>query len=89
MNRNDYVCYLFGQKMNRERRHKHFNAVLSFQDPTMVVSSQDFFPNWKVKPPLQWMNQIGPFAWRLVMNISVDEIKMRMKGAYQKNDNKG
>ena len=83
VNGNDYVYQSFGQKMNRERRHKHFKAFLSFQDPTMKVPSRDSFPNWKVRPLLQWINHIGPLAWMLGMNISVDEMTMRMKGVHR------
>ena len=49
----------------------------------MVVPNRDSFPNWKVRPLLQWINFIGPLAWLLGMNISVDEMTMRMKGVHR------
>ena len=80
-NGNDLVFRVLGY--NAQRRHKHFKAFLSLQDPTMVVPNQDSFPDWKVRPLLQWINHIGPLVWLLGMNISVDEMTMRMKGVHR------
>ena len=83
MNGNDYVYQSTGKKVNRERRHKHFKAFFSCQDPCRPSYDRDSFPNWKVRPLLQWINLIGPIAWSLGRNISVDEMTMRMKGTHR------
>ena len=83
VNGNDYVYQSTGKKVNRERRHKHFKAFFSCQDPCRPSYDRDSFPNWKVRPLLQWINYIGPIAWSLGRNISVDEMTMRMKGTHR------
>ena len=83
VNGNDYVWQAMGKKCNRERRHKHFKAFFSCQDPHRPCHDRDGFPNWKVRPLLQWINFVGPIAWSLGRNISVDEMTMRCKGTHR------
>ena len=65
VNGNDYVFQSTDQKVNRERRHKHFKAFFSCQDPCRPSYDRDSFLNWKVRPLLQWINFVGPIAWSL------------------------
>ena len=60
---NDFVYRLSGS--NAERRHRHFKAFFSCQDPRINPPSRDEEPNWKVRPLLTWMNFLFPTIWLL------------------------
>ena len=71
-----------GKKVNGERHHKIFKALFSVQDPHNPCNDRDVFPNWKVRPLLQWINYVGPLAWMLGQNVSVEEMTKRHKGTH-------
>ena len=71
---NDFIARSFG--MNAERRHKHFKAFFATQNPVINPPSRKFFPNWKVRPLLAWMNFIFPVMWLAGKAFSIDEMTM-------------
>ena len=68
---------------NAERRHRHFKAFLSCQDPIIDPPSRDKEPNWKVRPLLTWMDYIFPLIWLLACAYSIDEMTMGFKGQHR------
>ena len=78
---NDFVYRSFGA--NAERRHRHFKAFFSCQDPRKDPPPRDQHPNWKVRPLLAWMNFIFPVIWLLAVAFSVDEMTMGFKGQHK------
>ena len=65
---NDFVYRSFGS--NAERRHRHFKAFFSCQDPRINHPSRDEEPNWKVRPLLTWMNfYFQLFGYLLVLSL--------------------
>ena len=78
---NDMVFRAFDS--GATRRHRHFKAFLSIQDPLIKVPPRDQFPNWKVRPLIQWINKIGPEAWDCGEYVSVDEMTMGFQGKHE------
>ena len=78
----DFVHQSFKGKINMHRRHRHFKAFFSCQDPMMEPPPRDKYPNWKIQPLFLWMNYIFPKMWLLGVDISVDEMTMRFKGKH-------
>jgi hypothetical protein len=78
---NDYVFNSFGP--NAERHHCHFKAFFAVQNPTINNPEKKRFPNWKVRPLLQWMNHLFPLMWLLGIAFSIDEMTMGFKGCHQ------
>ena len=76
----DFVFKNFG--MNAERRHRHFKAFFSIQDPLIEPPERKKFPNWKIRPLLKWMNKLFPILWLLGLAVSIDEMTMRFKGKH-------
>jgi hypothetical protein len=83
VNGNDYAYKAFANKGSRERRHKEFKSMLAVQDPRIDTPPREDYPNWKIRPLLQWMNYIGPFAWMLGPCFSIDEMTLRFKGQHK------
>ena len=80
-NGNDFMYRSFGE--NAERRFRHFKAFFACQDPAIDPPSRKTFPNWKVRPMIEWMNIIGPKIVKLGCCISIDEMTMRFKGRHK------
>ena len=81
----DYVWQETGGKGNRCCQHQHFKAFFSCQDSHQLsYDPPDAFLNWKIRPPLQWINfiAIGPLALILGRNIFVDEMIICCKGTH-------
>ena len=78
---NDFVYSSFGP--NAERRHHHFKAFFALKNPEIETPSRKRYPNWKVRPILQWINFINPLIWLLGIAFSIDEMTMRFKGKHQ------
>ena len=62
VNGNNYVFQSTDKKLNHERRHKHFKAFFTVQNPQNPCNDRDAFPNWKVRLMLQRINYIDPLA---------------------------
>lgn len=77
---NDFVYKSFGP--NAERRFRHFKAFFACQNPSINVPPRKEFPNWKVRPLLQWMNAIFPEVWLVGVSFSVDEMTMGFQGKH-------
>ena len=77
---NDFVYRSLGQ--NAERRHRHFKAFFSCQNPAIEPPDRKKFPNWKVRPIIKWMNYIFPVTWMLGIAFSIDEMTMGFKGKH-------
>ena len=78
---NDFIHRSFGP--NSERRHKHFKAFFSCQNPAIDIPDRSKNPNWKVRPLLTWMNFIFPTMWLLGICFSIDEMTMRFQGQHK------
>ena len=78
---NDFVYRSFGR--GAERRHRHFKAYLSCQDPRITTPCGYKEPNWKLRSLLTWMNFILPTVSLLACAFSVDEMTMGFKGQYK------
>ena len=66
INGNDFIFRSFIS--NAERRHRHFKAFFTMQDPRLIVPDRKKEPNWKVAPLLQHMNRVNVLAWKLGEN---------------------
>ena len=69
---NDFIYHTFGT--NDERRHSHFKTFLAIQDPAILTPSRKKYPNWKVRPLVQWMNYLFPLIWFLGACFAIDEM---------------
>ena len=78
---NDFVYRSFGTAA--ERRHRHFKSFFALQDPAIEIPDRRKYPNWKVRPLIQWLNFIMPFIWMLGFAFSIDEMTMGFKGRHQ------
>ena len=78
---NDYIHRSFGP--NAARRHKHFKAFFSCQNPAIDPPDCSRFPNWKVRPLLTWMNFIFPLVWLLGLCFYIDEMTMKFQGQHK------
>ena len=78
---NDFVYNSFSS--NAERRHKHFKAFLACCNPMIKSPSKEDFPNWKIRPFIQWLNYQCPRAWHLGCSVSVGKITMPLKGHHR------
>ena len=78
---NDFIHRWFGP--NAKRRHKHFKAFFSCQNPAIDTPDCSEYPNWKVRPLLMWMNFIFPTIWLLGLCFSIDEMTMRFQGHHK------
>jgi hypothetical protein len=63
LNGNDFIFRSFVS--NAERRHRHFKAFFTMQDPRLIVPDRNKEPNWKVSPLLHHMNYVNVRAWKL------------------------
>ena len=83
INGNDFIANSLGQNpINTRRRHQMFKAFLALQDPMIPLPPREKYPNWKVRPVLQWMNYIFPTAWLLGIALSIDEMTMGFQGRH-------
>ena len=80
MHGNNFITWSFG--MNAERRHKHFKAFFTTQNPAINPLSRKLFPNWKVRPLLTWRNFIFPVVWLLGKSFSIDVMMMGFQGKH-------
>ena len=71
---NDFIYHTFGP--NAERRHRHFKTFLAIQDPAISTPSRKKYPDWKVRPLVQWMNYLFPLIWLLGACFAIDEMKI-------------
>ena len=78
---NDFAHNSFGT--NAVRRHRHFKAFFAVQNPMIETPDRRNFPNWKVRPLINWINCVGPLVYKPGMSISVDEMTMRFKGKHK------
>ena len=78
---NDFVNNSFGT--NAVRRHRQFKAFFAVQNPMIETPDRRNFPNWKVRPLINWINYVGPLVYKPGMSISVDEMTMRFKGKHK------
>jgi Transposase IS4 len=81
INGNDFIFRSF--VTNAERRHRHFKAFFTIQDPRLIVPDRNKEPNWKVAPLLHHMNLVNVRAWKLGRNISVDEQTIGFQGNHK------
>lgn len=76
------MCYrAFGP--NAFHRHKQFKAFFSLQDPRKFIPPREDFPNWKIRPLLQWINFISPKVYQAGKSVSVDEMTIGFKGKHR------
>ena len=67
---------------NAERRHRHFKAFFSVQDPSIKVPERSLFPNWKVCSILKWLNYTCPLIWLLGIAFSIKKTTMIFQGKH-------
>ena len=77
---NDFIYHTFGT--NAERRHRHFKTFLAIQDPEISTPSRKKYPNWKVRPLVQWMNYLFPLIWLLGSCFAIDETTIGFQAMY-------
>lgn len=77
---NDFVYQAFGD--GAWRRHRHFKCFFATQNPAIETPSKKKYPNWKVRPLIQWLNFINPKLWRLGKSFSVDEMTIGFQGKH-------
>jgi Transposase IS4/SAP domain len=83
INGNDFVFRSFGP--NALRRHKHFKAFFSIQDPRIIAPDRSSKPNWKVEPLLKLMKVASHEAWDLGEVFSIDEQTIGFQGNHKDN----
>jgi Transposase IS4/SAP domain len=81
VNGNDFVFRSFGT--NALRRHKHFKAFFSIQDPRIIVPDRSSKPNWKVEPLIKLMKLASQEAWEVGEVFSVDEQTIGFQGHHK------
>ena len=69
---NDFIYHTFGP--NAKFRHRHFKTFLAVQDPAISIPSRKKYPNWKVRPLVQWMNYLFPLIWLLGACFAIAEM---------------
>ena len=77
---NDFIYHTFGP--NAERRHRRFKTFLSIQDPSISTPSRKKYPNWKVRPLVQWMNYLFPLILLLGDCFAIDEMTIGFQGMH-------
>lgn len=80
VHRNNNLFNLFGP--GGKRRHNHFWAFFSVQDPRKSEPSWKQEPNCKVKPLLEHIRQKFKEGICLGKNISLDEMTISFKGKH-------
>jgi hypothetical protein len=81
LNGNDFIYRSFGP--NAERRHRHFKAFFSMQDPRYAEPSRKLRPNHKIDLLLNHMNKVSQSAWLLGSVVSVDEQTIGFQGHHK------
>ena len=71
---NDFIYHKFGT--NAKRRHLHFKNFLEIQDPAISTPSRKKYPNWNVRPLVQWINYSSPLIWLLGACFAIDKMKI-------------
>ena len=77
---NDFIYHSFGP--NAEQRHRHFKTFLAIEDPAIETPSKKKYPNWKVRPFLQWMNYLFPLIWVLGVSFAIDKMTIIFQGMH-------
>ena len=77
---NDFIYHSLGP--NAERRHRHFKTFLAIQDPGIETPSKKKYPNWKVRPLLQWMKYVFPLIWILGVSFTINEMTIGFQGMH-------
>ncbi len=76
------VCHaVFGK--NAEKRHKHFKAFFSCQDPMLPNPSRKTHPNHKIDNFLSHVNRVSMEAWDVGKHLSCDEQTIGFQGRHQ------
>jgi Transposase IS4 len=81
VNGNDFVFRSFGS--NAARRHKHFKAFFSIQDPRIISPDRSLKPNWKIEPLLKLIKMSSHEAWDLGEVFSIDEQTIGFQGHHK------
>lgn len=77
---NDFVAFHMGQ--NAARKHRHFRAFLTLQDPRKDPPERKKSPLFKVSRLVKWLNFISQSAVDLGITLSVDEQTLGMQGRH-------
>jgi hypothetical protein len=80
VNGNDLAHKAFGH--NAERRHRHFKAFFSVQDPRVNPPSRKTHPNHKVDEFLLHIRKVSMEAWKVGRSFSVDEQTIGFQGQH-------
>jgi len=81
INGSDLCHQVFGK--NAEKRHKHFKAFFSCQDPMLPTPSRKTHPNHKVDNFLGHVNRVSMDAWDIGRHVSCDEQTIGFQGQHQ------
>ena len=71
---NDFIYTSFGP--NAGRRHRHFKALFTCQDPDIDPPNRSLYLNLRVRPMLMWLKLFLPLVWLLRLAFSVDDMIM-------------
>ena len=71
---NDFIYTSFGP--NAGRRHRHFKALFTCQDPDIDPPNRSLYLNLRVRPMLMWLKLFLPLVWLLGLAFSVDDMIM-------------
>jgi hypothetical protein len=81
INGSDLCHAIFGK--NAEKRHKHFKAFFSCQDPMLPTPSRKTHPNHKIDNFLSHVNRVSMEAWDMGRSVSCDEQTIGFQGRHQ------
>jgi Transposase IS4 len=68
---------------NALRKHKHFKAFFSIQDPRIIAPDRSSKPNWKVEPLQKLMKLASQAVWAVGEVFSVDEQTIGFQGHHR------
>ena len=77
---NDFIYHIFGP--NSKRSHRHLKTFLAIQDPAISTPSRKKYPNWKVRPLVQWMSYLFPLIWLLGACFPIADMKIGFQGMH-------
>jgi hypothetical protein len=76
------LCHMIFRK-NAEKRHKHFKAFFSCQDPMLPTPPRKTHPNHKIDNFLSHVNRVSMEAWGMGRSVSCDEQTIGFQGRHQ------